>query len=124
MDLTFYIDSDDFDDIKQAALVQLIEWFKDNPRKIELLVEPIDLDLEQEDDIANIDKLGLQLTISRKSQLKQPLQFLYELAQSLPCEIAFGAIDSQKQISETICYFGAEEGKPDLVELGTYANLK
>jgi hypothetical protein len=124
MDLTFYIDSDDFDDIKQAALVQLLEWFEDNTRKIQLLVEPSGLDLAQEDEIECIEKLGLQLTISRKSQLKQPLQFLYDLALSLPCEIAFGAINPKKQISETICYFGAEEGKPDLVELGTYANLK
>jgi hypothetical protein len=124
MDLTFYIDSDDFDDVKQAALIQLVEWLKDNPRKINLLVEPSGLDLEQEDEIECIEKLGLQLTISRKSQLKQPLQFLYELALSLPCEFAFGAINPKNNKSETICYFGSEEGKPDLVELGTYANLK
>lgn len=124
MDLTFYIECDDFDDIKTLALERLDAWMQDNPRKIKLLVAPDDLDHGDLEQIDFIEQLGLQLTITRKSQLKVPLKFLYQMATELKCEFAFGYLPSGASQSETICYFGYEEGKPDLIELGTYANLK
>ncbi|MFT5718259.1 MAG: hypothetical protein ACI9T7_002466 [Oleiphilaceae bacterium] len=68
-------------------------------------------------------KLGMSLEIKSKFKLKDPLNFLYTLAKEHKCEFAIAIISTNTGDSEDICYFGFEEGRPDLFEIANYLDL-
>jgi len=66
--------------------------------------------------------IGLTIDTNRRSTLAKPLDFLYELATAHQQEFVIGIVDEQA-VYEDICYFGFEEGKPDIHEVASYLGL-
>ena len=66
--------------------------------------------------------LGVEFTVSKTQKLKEPLNFLYPLAKKYQCEFVVGVIEDGKYAD--VCYFGFEEGRPDLYEIANYVGLE
>ncbi len=65
-------------------------------------------------------KPGLQLALSEKNQLKEPLNQLHRFAQKAKCDFVIGLVASDGSPLEEICFFGHNEGKPDVFEIYCY----
>ena len=66
-------------------------------------------------------ELGIEFEPRRAADLKAPLNFLYSLARRHGCDFVVGRRDSDAL--EDVCYFGAEEGRPDMFEVASYLGL-
>lgn len=66
---------------------------------------------------------GLTLSIKNKKHLQEPLNFLNKIAQSNKCEFVVGYFNETTNKKEDVCFFGFEEGKPDLFEIANYLGL-
>jgi len=66
-------------------------------------------------------ELGITLRLKSKAELKEPLNFLYGLAKQTKCEFVVGIHHAADK--EDICYFGHEEGRPDMHEVAMYLGL-
>jgi hypothetical protein len=66
-------------------------------------------------------ELGIKLIANSKVELKEPLRFLYAVAKHNKCEFVVGIIHEHEK--EDICYFGNEEGRPDMHEVAMYLGL-
>ena len=78
---------------------------------------------QREDEDLEDWKLGIRLNIKKKQWLKEPLHFLHNLAKEHKTDFVLGIIDADTREEEDICYFGHEEGKPDLFEIACYIGL-
>ncbi len=67
---------------------------------------------------------GIKINIRKKGELRDPLKKLYGIANTHKLEFAVGIVDEKTGKSEAICYFGKEEGMPDLFEIANYLGLK
>lgn len=65
---------------------------------------------------------GLQLTPGSKFDLKDPLNALQSIAKQHKCNFVVGTIADDGE-REDVCYFGHDEGRPDLHEIGCYLGL-
>lgn len=63
---------------------------------------------------------GVEVTMSTKFDLKDPLNALQSIASKQKCNFVVGFIDEQSGTREDVCYFGHEEGRPDLHEIACY----
>lgn len=120
MDIQIYVDGSSYSDIDLAEisgqLVSELNAWLENKSAVKLL-----------DDRASDDpedwKIGLGLKLKSKFKLKDPLNFLYDLAKKHQCEFVVAQYDAGADVSEEVCYFGTEEGKPDLFEIANYLGL-
>ena len=96
-------------DISATVLSAINAWLGGGRDGIELL--PADQDP------------GLLLIIKNKFDLKDPLNALYAVAKQEKCDFVVGYIEEQTNSKEDVCYFGHEEGRPDLHEIACYLGL-
>jgi hypothetical protein len=68
-------------------------------------------------------ELGIQLECKRRIHMKPSLDFLFKLAKKIEREFVIGLYD-KRGARENICYFGYEEGCPDIDEVAMYLGLK
>ena len=120
MHLHIYIDDaeleqDDLDKMLNPVSESVSNWIGDNKKNVQLLAQRTELD----DSL----KLGMSLQVKSKFKLKDPLNFLYTLAKDLKCEFAIAIVNPDTGDSEDVCYFGFEEGRPDLFEIANYLDL-
>lgn len=120
MDIHIYIDSSsysdiDIEEISQDLLAELSAWLN-NKSSVSLL------DFRPEECLEDW-KLGFALRVKSKFKLKEPLNFLYDLAKKYQCEFVVSEYDAKSESSEAVCYFGFEEGRPDLYEIANYLGL-
>lgn len=101
---------------------RLSQWITEQGTPYRLIKEPgtTALDADEVDEW----RLGLELDTTKKNELKEPLNFLYHTAQAHELEFVVGKIDQNSGTREAVCYFGFEEGRPDLHEIGLYLGLK
>lgn len=66
---------------------------------------------------------ALQVQVKKAEQLKLPLNFLYKMAKQYKLEFAISQLDDESGEWEEVCYFGHEEGKPDIFEVACYVGL-
>ncbi len=66
---------------------------------------------------------GLRIQVKKAEQLKVPLNFLYGLAKEYKLEFAISQLDEERAEWEEVCYFGNEEGRPDIFEVACYLGL-
>ncbi|MCR8922980.1 hypothetical protein NO559_09360 [Dasania sp. GY-MA-18] len=66
--------------------------------------------------------IGLRIDTNRKLTLKKPIDLLYSLSQEYKFECVVGLIVNNEH--EDVCYFGAEEGAPDINEIASYLGLE
>jgi len=118
MDLHIYIDESAFDDtelndIAEPVIDSISNWLGEEKKNIQLLNDKGDDDW----------KIGMGLKIKSKYKLKDPLNFLYGLAKTHKCEFVIAIVNTETNTSEDVCYFGYEEGQPDLFEIANYLEL-
>ena len=53
-----------------------------------------------------------------------PLKKLYAIATKQKIEFVVGIVDDKTGESEEVCYFGKQEGMPDVFEIANYLGLK
>ena len=126
MDLQIYIDTSDIElerleDITPLIVQSISEWVG-NKKQVVSLSSGVESDAEDQGDIFD-KKLGIQFSVSSKFKLKDPLNFLYSLAKAHKCECAIAILDSESGDTEEVCFFGFEEGRPDLYEIANYLSL-
>lgn len=125
MKIYIYVDNDDLTDIVEPfeqAMKDFVESSKfpeDRCRFVHLDQD----DGESPDRVTDWD-LGLVLDTNKKFDLKEPLNFLNRLAKEHEQEFVVGHFDEDTGEPESVCYFGYEEGRPDLFEIGSYLGLK
>jgi len=111
MNVYMYIDGDELKEIAEAVVESLTGWIGEGNEKTSLV-----------NDVEN-DTLGIQLVVEKKPQLKKPLNFLFSIAKEHKCDFVVGIICPDTGAREDVCYFGHEEGRPDMFEIGTYLGL-
>jgi len=120
MKLYFLLDSLLDDEKPETAADKLVaaltDWLVNSDSEISLINErPEDVDEWQ---------VGLQFDCQRKAALKAPLEFLFQWAKKAEREFVIGFYDKQSSSREDVCYFGHEEGRPDINEIAMYLGLK
>lgn len=126
MDLQIYIDTSDIEldrlqEIQPLVTKTISDWISEQKLNIKLL-PALMVDTDKEQDLAD-EKLGIHVSVKSKFKLKEPLNFLYSLAKTYKCEFIIAMVDSESGDLEEVCYFGFEEGRPDLFEIANYLSL-
>lgn len=121
MELHVYVDNSDLElsrleEITQPICNAMSDWINTQKLPAQLLSEPSQLD-------AGEGQLGLSIHVKSKYKLKEPLNFLYTLAKKYKCEFVISQVCPDSGAVEDVCYFGFEEGRPDLFEVANYLSL-
>lgn len=95
----------DVSDVVQEAIKQWLGEGKNNIAVIEQAGEP-----------------GLQITPDSKFDLKDPLNALQAIAKQHKCNFVVGIAEADGE-REDVCFFGHDEGRPDLHEIACYLGL-
>lgn len=106
-------EADDLQDIASDLKVKITAWVGDKDTGSHLLAES--------DEEGVYQRVGINIQVRKRADLKEPLRFLYELARQHKCDFVLGVYDGDRL--EDICYFGNEEGKPDAFEVANYIGL-
>jgi hypothetical protein len=115
MDIYTYVVADsDIDDIAEELVRDIASWIEESESKAGLV---------NTRDVSD-GGLGLHLSIRKGRELKEPLNFLYSITKKHKLDFVFGIIEGESGDREDICYFGNEEGKPDIYEISSYIGLK
>jgi len=115
MKLYFLLDDEEPEAVADKLVAALGDWLAST--QLELTV--VD---ERPDDVAQW-QVGLQFECKRKAALKQPMEFLFTWAKKAEREFVIGSYDKKSGAREDVCYFGYEEGRPDLNEVAMYLGL-
>lgn len=122
MKLYFYIDGSDLEDIAEPVATALAEWIGETNDKITLVNHRAEENAAKPYALPDWD-LGIHLTVKSKTELKDPLAFLYGIAKQYKRDFVIGMIDPKTGEHEDVCYFGNEEGRPDLYEIANYLDF-
>jgi len=120
LDTSNLIDISELEVDLEKLLDDLKSWLKESDFAAEIVEE--NLPSDELSDPSEISA-GIKFNISKRQRLKDPLNFIYSLAKSNKCEFSIAYYDKKSQAIEEVCYFGFEEGKPDLYEVATYLGL-
>lgn len=112
MKIFITVDAPDFDDVMAPMQAAMSSWVAQSSYNAQVLCD--------EDD----DTLGLTIETGKKATLKSALDFLYDLAKAHELDFAVGFIEAETGTAHKVCYFGYEEGRPDIAEIGSYLGLK
>ena len=123
MDLYIYFCDSDLEEIADPVESALSEWVASGNEKV-IAVNQRDIETVElgEEDLPDWD-LGINISIKKTYQLKEPLNFMYSLAKKYKRDCVIGFVDADTGIAEDVCYFGNEEGRPDMHEIGSYLGL-
>jgi len=110
MYLSIYCEGPELADCYEAMSAELQAWLQAGPG----ICQPVQAE----------DRLGICWEIKKSKQLKVPLNFLYDLAKQHKQEFVICQGDDSSSELEEVCYFGHEEGKPDIFEVACYLGLE
>lgn len=105
-----YLEEDELTALQQPIIDAITKWIGEKSYAYTLSPE-------------EHSKIGMSLKVKSKFKLKDPLNFLFDLAKAHQCEFVISIIDEASKEAEDICYFGNEEGKPDMFEVANYLGL-
>lgn len=111
--LFIQVESDKLDEIGEPVEAAITAWIAAKDTGAHLMSERVG------DDYAN---LGINIQVRKKAGLKEPLRFLFALAKQHKCDFVLGVYDGDQK--EEVCFFGHEEGKPDVFEIANYVGLQ
>jgi len=116
MKLSIYCQFDDLD--LDLDFEQEVQLYEDVQAELEKWLETAD----QKHQLLNeSSRIGLFTSATKPNQLKTPLNFLYSLAKEFKLEFAI-AMQEDNEWHE-VCFFGYQEGRPDIFEVGCYLGL-
>ena len=116
-------DTKDLDEMPELVADELVQWQAERAEHVELIDNRSEIAATDAGFSLSAWRLGLGLEIRDKKHLKEPLNFLYGLAKTYQLEVVVGIYHALSHSKEDICYFGFEEGRPDLFEIGCYLGL-
>ncbi len=123
MDIYIYIDGSDLEEIADGISSSIESWLSESKAQA-VLVNQIS---EPDETMCNKDlpdwELGINIKICKGKELKGPLNFLYGLAKEYKRDFVLGIFSSETQVTEDICFFGNEDGKPDVNEISSYIGI-
>lgn len=114
MKISMYVESVNLDDVAKPISSAIVDWIKATGSAASFV---------DKQDQEGSRQLGIELNIRKKGELKDPLKKLYEIANKNKSEFAVGIVDQKTGLSEEVCFFGREEGKPDAFEIANYLGL-
>lgn len=125
MQVSIYAEHQDLEEVAKPVSNAISQWIKATG-SVAIFVD--DRNEEGEDD-GEFDRqgtgnLGIKINIRKKSELRDPLKKLYAIATKHKLEFVVGLVDEKTGKSEEVCYFGKEEGVPDVFEIANYLGLK
>jgi len=116
MKIFFHIDNAELADIAEPVQAAIVSWVQDCDCTAQVVCER-----DSDDEIL---VLGMTLDTGRKAVLGKALDFLQGLAGKYQVDFAVGFIDADSGRAHKVCYFGHEEGRPDIDEIGSYLGLR
>ncbi len=120
MKIYLHLEADEIEEVADATISAISKWLKEGKSSAQLVNTNVENGTER--GRTNWD-IGLTIETSKKTILAKPLNFLYELAKTEQQEFVVGIYDERHSSYENICYFGYEEGKPDLHEVASYLGM-
>jgi len=120
MKIYLHLESDEIEEVADEVILAISEWLKEGKSSAQLVNANVENGAEGGRTGWDI---GLTIETNKKAILAKPLNFLYELAQAEKQEFVVGIYDESNSSYENVCYFGYEEGKPDLHEVASYLGL-
>lgn len=115
MKVYFLLDDEEPESVANQLMVAINTWLEAEQLAIEVIDE------RPEDGSEWL--LGLQFDCKRKAAMKQPLEFLFKWAKKAERVFVIGIYDKSGS-RENVCYFGYQEGCPDINEVAMYLGLK
>ena len=112
MEIYMLAEHDELDEIAESLAEQISGWLAGQGDNL-ALISPSEESLE----------VGIVIETSKKIALKDPVNFLYQLAKDNKAEFVVG-VQAEDGSRENVCFFGFEEGRPDINEIGQYLGLK
>lgn len=112
MKIYMLVEHDDLDEVAESLVQKITEWQQQQGENIQLIT-PTDDAFE----------MGIIVETGKKIALKESVNFLYQLAKEHKAEFVVG-IQDESGSRENVCFFGYEEGRPDINEIGQYLGLK
>lgn len=100
--------SDDLIEIQEKLTSDIEAWLDENKLEYRLVTRE--------------DYLAVHLLAKQAYELKTPLNFLNRLAKEQKCDFVVGLIGEDDSKTD-VCYFGHEEGRPDMFEIANYLGL-
>ena len=115
MKLYIYVESAELEEIANPIEEALCDWVQAGKKRGEVV--------NKNDEETGERKLGLHFMAKVKFNLQDPVNFLNSLAKKHKCDFVVGYFDEDSREPEDVCYFGYEEGRPDIHEIGSYLGL-
>lgn len=66
--------------------------------------------------------VGIEFSITKPEKLKGTLNALQQMAKTYKCDFVVGVKEAGNY--QNVCYFGHEEGRPDLYEISAYLGFE
>lgn len=118
MNIYMFAEQDELDDIRSALAVELSQWSE--PKTTVTFVNR-DADSAETPNTKRSIELGIELTLSKVQKLKEPLNALYKMSKAHHCDFVVGIIEGESY--QDVCYFGDQEGRPDMFEIANYLGM-
>jgi len=115
MDIYMIVIADEMTDVVEPVIEAINKALEGDELKAVLINECQDEDPQHW-------RVGISLSLNKKKWLQQPLNFLFSLCKADKIDFVVGFVEGGE--AEDVCYFGHNEGKPDLFEVGTYLGLR
>lgn len=125
MDLIIYLDGSDLEPEQNKEIsLQLDNDISDWITKGQKNTYSLAAEIKQSEAVPKEkSKTGIRLQLKSKYKLKEPLNFLHAQAKKHKCEFVVAQFYPETGDIEDVCYFGYEEGRPDLHEIANYLSL-
>jgi len=120
MDLYMLAEHDELYEFAEDLHKELCAW-ADAKTSIQVVYRSDELDAAPYSD--REIELGIEFAFNpnKTQKLKEPLNTLNDLAKKHKCDFSVGIIDEGKRTD--VCFFGFEEGRPDMFEIANYLSL-
>lgn len=116
MKIFIYAVSDDLQDIATELEEAISAWVSTHSAHCELI------SIHTED--CRWQRVGMHLQVKKAAQLKDHLNNLHSLARTHKCDFVIGILpEDETDEGEEVCFFGYNEGRPDMFEVGCYLGL-
>lgn len=117
MDLYMLAEHDDLSDFSDALYSDIQKWCAAKPsmRAVYRRKGGTEAPLSTRE-----IEVGIEFSANKTQKLKDPLNFLNGLTNTYKCDFVVGVID---EVPRDVCYFGYEEGRPDMYEFANYLGL-
>ncbi|MFT7562126.1 MAG: hypothetical protein ACI93R_004061 [Flavobacteriales bacterium] len=130
MNLYIYVDGTDLEEIEEKISSSISSWLsslvsgtKEGKKNTLVFVnQRTGAEHGSEGDAPGWN-LGVNLKVKSKRELKEPLNTLYLLAKEHKRDFVIGIINTKTGVNEDVCFFGHEEGRPDIYEVANYLGL-